>query len=505
MAGIVRKIQASHRAYPLRDLARLFLENPESCLIRLQLQKEAGEAKLFHCKHCNASALSEEALREHILFAHLSDAFDSEETEGEPPSGNFVCVARCGITGTLLGPPNHHSYNWNVQNILRTRVTNMSEETYRHRIEMLHDPELVEKWREEARHQTIYRVKGGSDEDPSPPLDRQAAEAYFIREHLPHAISHAAHVAFPASDVDKIPDRPLATFVRLSLQREMRFPASLFFALRGAFRHKHLYVFKAGQGKGMDFVMFRQPAPLDPAHTVADVRHVLEQIDQTPGCTVGELIAGLTDGAAADSAEATHVRSQLQWLVEKGHVIEYFNGVLATPAEHPFFRHTTPPPGRDHGDGPVRHGGAPRPPPRPRAAAPRQDAPPPAGVAKPEASLPLTPDASAVDADTAEAPVEAPPEAAETVNPADAESSETATTTTEPLPPEPPASGAVETADVGTESTSESAPESETPEEPAPAEAEPAPDTETAPAAEPAAAPAVSNAAEEPDIDGKPA
>ena len=463
LAGIVRKIQTTHRAYPLRDLARLFLDNPEACLIRLQLKKEAGEdAKLLHCKFCNASALSEEALKEHIIFSHLADAFDSEEIDGDPPTGNFVCVARCGITGKLLGPPNHHSYNWNVQNILRTRVSNMNEETYRNRIEMLHEPELVEQWREEAKTQMVYRVKGGTDEDPSPPLDRQAAEAQFTREHLPRAVSHAAHVAFPASAVDKIPDQELANFVRASLRREMRFPASLFFALRGAFRHKHLYTFKAGQGKGMDFVMFKPPVPLDPAHTVADVRLVLEHIDQTPGCTVGELVAALTGGAPADSPEVTHVRSQLQWLVEKGHLIEYFNGVLATPAEHPFFRHTTPPPGRGRTQGGPRRDSAPRQAPRPKPAAK------PAAAPAPE----VTPKATASEPEPEATTPEPTPEAATKPVP------EPEATTPEPEPEATPDEPATAVAEPEAEVTPDEAPVT-------PTDATPAPEPEDAPAKTP--------------------
>ena len=105
------------------------------------------------------SRLAEEEVRTHLLATHLDDFYEVEEIVTEPPAGNFVCVARCGLSGEWLGPPNHHSFNARVQEMLRTRFADMNEETYRSRIEMVRTPEAVNQWREQCRKKTVYRRK----------------------------------------------------------------------------------------------------------------------------------------------------------------------------------------------------------------------------------------------------------------------------------------------------------------------------------------------------------
>jgi hypothetical protein len=174
-------------------------------------------------------------------------------------------------------------------------------------------------------------------EAPRPPLDRQTAEAIFVREILPGLVTRGRHVLFPVSAVHGISDRRLSQEVRDALNREDRYPTSLAFALRGAFRHRGLHLFRVNEPRGPDFVMAREPSALDALHAVSDVRLALEHVQQNPGCTRGELLEQLAPGDAANPVRQ-HLATQLNWLVEKGHVIEYFNGVLAPPADNPVFR-----------------------------------------------------------------------------------------------------------------------------------------------------------------------
>ena len=80
LGAVIRKIQTSHRAYPLRDIARLFLDNDAAYQIRIEPAK--GEnLPLFQCKVCNLPALSEDEIRVHVLTTHLGDFFDVSEVE----------------------------------------------------------------------------------------------------------------------------------------------------------------------------------------------------------------------------------------------------------------------------------------------------------------------------------------------------------------------------------------------------------------------------------------
>jgi len=357
LGAVIRRIQTSHRAFPLRDIAWLFLDNPASCLIRVEPVKDQ-QLPLFQCKVCGLPALSEEEIRAHLVNRHMDDFFDVEEVSCEPPAGTFVCVARCGLSGTLLGPPNHHSFNSKVHEMLRTRYPNMSEEGYRARIETVRDPEVIEQWRQQCTKKKIYRRKGamptvvepvapeaegvaaGADAETepapkAPPMERDVAELVFMREILPEQVAGARHLICTAAVALQTPSRPLYFALKDTLNRERRFPASLFFALRGAFRHRSLYLFRVNDPKGQDFVMLKAPAVLDPAHAVQALREVLTYVNEHPACTKAEMVTALAGG---DAAKIKETLVQLAWLVEKGHVVDYYNDVLSSPLDYPAFR-----------------------------------------------------------------------------------------------------------------------------------------------------------------------
>jgi hypothetical protein len=415
LGAVIRRIQTSHRAFPLRDIAWLFLDNPASCLVRVEPQKDQ-QVPLFQCKVCGMPALSEEEIRSHIVNRHMDDFFDVEDVTCEPPSGVFVCVARCGLSGELLGPPNHHSFGSKVQEMLRTRYPNMSEETYRSRIETAREPEVIEQWRQQCTKKKIYRRKGAAptvaepvsgspaegteavaeaDSEPAPkapPMERDVAELVFLREILPEQVASVRHLVCTAAVGMQTPSRPLYYAMKEMLTRERRFPASLFFALRGAFRHRKLYLFRVNDPKGQDFVMLKVPTVLDPAHTVQTLRDVLAYVGEHPACTKVEMVTAIA-GSEEEKVKETLV--QLAWLVERGHVVEFYNDVLSAPLEYPAFRFL---PGEKQSEG--YQGGARQAPP-PAAPAP--------AIAKPAAKAATAPVESVAEA--AIAPVEPATEA----------------------------------------------------------------------------------------------
>ncbi len=374
LGTIIRRIQTSHRAYPLRDIAHLFLDNPASCLMRLEVRKEQPQnVRVYQCKVCGLPALTEEEIAAHIAATHLDHFFTVADIEGEAPSGNFTCVARCGLSGAILGPPNHHSYAAKVQELLRTRYANLSPEAYHARIEMVRDPEVIEQWREQAKKKRIYRLKQaepaaklvGQEElageaaaaepaaeaapaaepaatEPvaeaaaSPALERDAAERQLQREIVPGQITAARSLIATVEVARKTTSPQLAYALREALFRENKFPVSLFFALRGAFRHRKLHLFKANDPKGPDFVVVTTPTALDVTHATEELRTMLGSVNDHPGTTRQELFGAI---AANDEAKQQAAGTSLNWLVERGHLIEYYNGVLCTPMEHPKFRY----------------------------------------------------------------------------------------------------------------------------------------------------------------------
>ena len=342
---IINKIKATHLAYPLKQLAYFFLDHPEACILRISPRKpKPGEAPAdlhFHqCKACGVVAFSEEELLAHVLAAHITDYYDVEEVTCDPPKGAFTCVAKCGLSGELLGPPNLHGYDARIREMIRTRFPNMDEASYRARIEMVRDADVIEQWRTSATKKTVYKKKGDPE---APAVEREAAELEFRSMIAPSLLTAPKSVDMTADVALKTSSKPLLFACRDALQREKRFPASLFYALRGAFHHRKLSFFRANDPRGPEFVSAAPPTKLDTSHAIAELTAIANFVEANPCAPQGALVAAL---AGDDKTKAAEVRAHLTWLIEKGYVVAYANGVLTAPAEHPLYR---PPKGGDGG------------------------------------------------------------------------------------------------------------------------------------------------------------
>jgi len=343
LGAVVRQIRAASRAYPLQDAASLFLANPENYLVKMEMRKSEGKRsdhRFFQCNSCKCVFLEKEALIGHILTHHLDDYFDVEELQIEPPAGNFVCVGRCRISGTLLGPPNYHAFNERFQELHRTRFAHMAIEDYRKQIETVRDPELIEQWKESCRSKKVYRSKKGKED--SDEMNWPEAEHYFTQHIAPTIMKPLSRVIVPADVMQNTRGGPLRDLARDAWRKEDRYPLSLMLALRPAFRHMHLYVFKAG-GRA-SFVTAIHPRPIDPARAVSNIRNVLEFLGENPGCKRQKLAEHLCPEQALDSQEVAEALSPLRWLIEKGHVVEFFDGTLSVPASGRRKKKKTPSP-----------------------------------------------------------------------------------------------------------------------------------------------------------------
>jgi hypothetical protein len=340
LAAIARKFSASKRAYPVLDVAQAVLSSAGACFARIEWAPGAGDGRPFHqCSLCGCVALSPETLQPHFAAAHWDRFFAAEETVGEPPAGQFSCVCRCGLSGELIGPPNHHTFGPRLQEVLRTRFPHLSMDAYRQKLETVRDPALIEQWREQSRRQVQYRLKDASG-NAGEPLTRAAAEAHFRAHIAPGLQRPARRASVPLRVIASVEDRPLREAIEQAIERERRFPFSLMLSVRLALKHMGFHAFKTGAGKGIVFVTAVVPSALDTNHAVPELRAVILHLHQHPGCTRSELLEALKPGATADAEEGREALRPLSWLIERGHVIEFFNGALsvplpAAPAEEP--------------------------------------------------------------------------------------------------------------------------------------------------------------------------
>ncbi len=325
LSALVRQLQSAQKAYPLNLVAHLLLDKPEFHLIKIEAR---GDLQLWQFKPDGAVFLDQESLRAHAIRLHLSQIFDETVEEGEPPAGNFNCVGRCTLTGEWLGPPNYHGYQERLRDLQRTRFPHMKLDDYRARVEFVREPEAIEQWKEQARTRRVYRPKGEAE---ATPISREEAVQQLSQKYLPGMIQSGRRFILSASVARELPDGPLRRQLEDAWIRESRHPFTMPLSLSPAFKHMGLHLFKSG--KGGAFVTAIVPKPLQAEFAVENIRAMLALIREHPGWNRAQLLEHLKPGAVLESPEAAELLQPLRWLVDKGHVIEFFNGTLSAPRE----------------------------------------------------------------------------------------------------------------------------------------------------------------------------
>ena len=329
LGTIIRKLQADTHAYKLKDLAYFFLDNPSSVLLKITPRNPAtpqprNPVTFYQCKACGFASTNESDVLEHISTAHLGEYYDSKEIECEPPKGNFNCVAKCGLSGVLLGPPNIHEFNAVVKEMIRTKYPTMSEEQYRSHIEMVRDADTIEEWRKGATKKTGFFAKGTADQEGAPSLSREQAEGEFKRTILPSLIDTPKHLLITAEVAMKSPVKPLQWAAKDALEAERRAPYNMCFALRGAFHHRKLKFFRTNDARGQEFVTNVEYKEFDAEHAIPELAAAAKFVAEHPCCDKTEFPQDVAD-----------FEKHIEWLVSTGHVVAFTNGVYSAVEKFP--------------------------------------------------------------------------------------------------------------------------------------------------------------------------
>lgn len=185
--ALAKHIRSTNRAYAMAEVAQMVLaaEDRYRVIFRVKSEKrsEAKETskpsqsqalRLVRCKSDGSVWLSREEAVAHFLNTPelLEELYEVEVVSTEAPKGNFSVIAVCGLSGTILGPPNHHEYQLNIASLHRERFGNMPLEKFKSRIEMRRDEETIEQWKEQKSTSKHYRVRA---EKPEPVIEETAA------------------------------------------------------------------------------------------------------------------------------------------------------------------------------------------------------------------------------------------------------------------------------------------------------------------------------------------
>ena len=442
--SLARQIKMTGRAYPLFDIAQMILQKPERHTVVFNTKKNA-EGKpvqpLFICALDDTLWLSEDEAVAHVLRKHFATFYQAERTATEPPKGTYTFVAQCGISGVILGPPNHHDYQNQLRKLHSERFSRMPFEEYKSRVRIVRDEEVVKKWVDDQSWKTEYVCLNLPEPLRMPTME--AVEKHFRETHKENIIKPVESHALNGAAARSLRSPELVRLVRSVWEDQRRFPLQIATVLSQQFASHGLQFFKVN--KTLTHVCIARPHFLDMTATPVSegVKRIVDYINANSKCSRRQLVEALapspaptavapaaTEPAAAaqpDSAqptpEQTVVIADLHWLIHQGHVIEFANGILET-AKRPL-----PKP-------------EPKPTPTP-AAAPVANA-----VASVEAAAPApaiepapVPAADAPEPESAPIAEQAPPAVTEAPV-LETPASEAPAAATSPLPAEPPAAPA---------------------------------------------------------------
>ena len=154
---VCKEIQQVARVYPLFDIAEIILAERSRCRAFFEISEK--HEPFFRCKLDDAVFLTKEEALRHLLESPWKNRFIAETTvETDPPKGNFQSVARCGISGKLLGPPNYHGYQTEIRRVHREFFQEMPFESYLAKVRTDRSEDAVGAWMDSMKNQTRWRI-----------------------------------------------------------------------------------------------------------------------------------------------------------------------------------------------------------------------------------------------------------------------------------------------------------------------------------------------------------
>jgi hypothetical protein len=329
LENVNEQIKSNTVAYSIFSLARLFLEKPERYNVRLT--PKAGFS-LYRLGENGVLSADRQFLESNAFRFAEEDYYKREVKQLEPIKGNFLGVARCRLSGVLLGPTNYHGYQPKLRTIYEQRFSRrMSFPEYQRQVEIVNDPALIEQWKEEARNVTTFSTL--REESTLTFGNLAETERHFRQNYLAGLVQNAGETIIDGISSRQMPDRVLRRLIEDTWSHETRSPSQMMQELAKSFRESGLHIFR--QRRGMLFVSPIRVRPFahDQTGVSPQVRGILEMLTQSPHASRKELADKLLSDVPSEEVESRKLAlaSDLHWLIREGYVIEFNDGSLDLP------------------------------------------------------------------------------------------------------------------------------------------------------------------------------
>jgi hypothetical protein len=362
--SLSRQIKMTGRAFPLFEIAQMVLQKSGRYSVQIETERKKDSdqvaQKLFHCVLDDTLWLTEESAIRHVLEKHFDTFYKTEKIATDPPKGTYTFVAQCGISGELLGPPNHHDYQNNLRRLHKERFARMDFESYKSRVRIVREEEVVKKWVEEQSFKIEFTTLNEAEEHTI--ATREEVEKHFRETHASNIVQSVDKSTLKGDAALKTACQALGRLVRVRLDEQRRFPLKVVHVLSQQFAQRGLQFFKVE--KNVTYVSVARPHYLDlDAVSMSDgIKKIVGYVKDHEKCNRKQLVDALApDTAPAEpapepsaetpaeapvegeaggdaktetpkhpqpTAAQQAVITDLHWLIHQGHIIEFANGKL---------------------------------------------------------------------------------------------------------------------------------------------------------------------------------
>ena len=296
------------------------------------VSQQKQKRRFINLGEAGAVSVDREFLERNAFRFAQRDFYQIDAVESDPIKGNFSNVARCRLSGTLLGPTNYHAYQPQLRSLYEQRFSRrMNFADYQRQIEIVSDSTLVERWKDEARKVTSYTTL--REESPVTFSSVAETERHFRSNYFSGLIRSCEDVTIGGSLSRRLADRILNRAIEQAWVRETRSPSNMMQELVGRFRQNRLHIFRHRRG-----MLFVSPIRIrafvhEHASVSSSVNAILETVLSAARINRKQLFEKLTGVGATEEAETRRLAfaADLRWLINEGYVIEFNDGSLDLP------------------------------------------------------------------------------------------------------------------------------------------------------------------------------
>jgi hypothetical protein len=304
---LARQIKMTGRAYPLFQIALLILQKAERYSVLLTAKKKADGTleKLFVCALDESPWTSEDEAVTHVIKNHFATFYQAERTATEPPKGVYTFVAQCGLSGVILGPPNHHDYQNQLRKLHAEKFSRMPFDMFKARVKIVKDEVVVKKWIEEQSFKTEYNCLNVPE--PLKLATLEDVEKHFRATHKDSIIKPVETLTVAGLASRSLRSSGLQRLIRQEWEQQKFFPLPIATKLSQQFAQFGLQFFKVN--KTVTHVSVARPTFLDLETTPVseNIKRIIEFINGNAKCTRKKLIEALAPTPKVAKAPVTEI------------------------------------------------------------------------------------------------------------------------------------------------------------------------------------------------------